>query len=174
MLRPFLEQRLYQTSTPAKLAEYWQAQVSTRGNDLSERVILAENALPATPSEPVSRSHIAPADGTKPQKAGWHGLRRRPTGRGRPRRPGNPASNHPAANPPPRPDLHAAKSDAGTLPLRQQPAPRHPAPSAFSRRPTRRHAANPPHVRHPRCQIRCRPAVKKTAPPDGGALIISQ
>lgn len=54
MLRPFLEQRLYQTSAPAKLAEYWQARVSTRGNDLSERVILAENALPATPSKPVS------------------------------------------------------------------------------------------------------------------------
>lgn len=68
MLRPFLEQRLYQTSAPAKLAEYWQAQVSTRGNELSERVILAGNALPATPSEPVSRSHIAPAGGTKPEK----------------------------------------------------------------------------------------------------------
>lgn len=68
MLRPFLEQRLYQTSAPAKLAEYWQARVSTRGNDLSERVILAENALPATPSEPVSRSRIAPAGGTKPPK----------------------------------------------------------------------------------------------------------
>ena len=68
MLRPFLEQRLYQTSAPAKLAEYWQAQVSTRGNELSERVILAGNALPATPSEPVSRSRIAPAGGTKPEK----------------------------------------------------------------------------------------------------------
>lgn len=131
MLRPFLEQRLYQTSTPAKLAEYWQAQVSTRGNDLSERVILAGNALPATPSEPVSRSHIAPAGGTKPpQKARWHGLRRRPTGRGRPRRPGNPASNHPAANPPPRPtstlsnpmparSRSGSSPHPGTLPLRR-------------------------------------------------------
>lgn len=130
MLRPFLEQRLYQTSTPAKLAEYWQARVSTRGNDLSERVILAGNALPATPSEPVSRSHIAPADGTKPQKAGWHGLRRRPTGRGRPRRPGNPALNHPAANPHPRPtstlpnpmparSRSGSSPHPGTLPLRR-------------------------------------------------------
>lgn len=130
MLRPFLEQRLYQTSTPAKLAEYWQAQVSTRGNDLSERVILAGNALPARhPNRFHGRTSPRPA-GQSPQKARWHGLRRRPTGRGRPRRPGNPASNHPAVNPPPRPtstlpNPMPARSRSGnsphpgTLPLRR-------------------------------------------------------
>lgn len=164
MLRPFLEQRLYQTSAPAKLAEYWQAWVSTRGNDLSERVILAGNALPATPSEPVSRSHITPAGGTKPPKGTLARIASPPDGKRQatsPRQSGIETSRHQSG---PRPDLHTAKSDAGPLPLRQQPAPRHLAPATFSRRPTRRHAVNPARVRHPRCQIRCRLAVKKTAP----------
>lgn len=105
MLRPFLEQRLYQTSTPAKLAEYWQARVSTRGNDLSERVILAENALPATPSEPVSRSHIAPAGGTKPPKGTLARIASPPDGKRQatsPRQSGIKPSHHQSA-PAPRP-----------------------------------------------------------------------
>ena len=169
MLRPFLEQRLYQTSAPAKLAEYWQARVSTRGNDLSERVILAENALPATPSEPVSRSHITPAGGTKPPKGTLARIASPPDGKRQatsPRQSGIEPSRRQSA---PAPNIRAAKSDAGPFPLRQQPAPRHLAPSAFSRRPTRRHAVNPARVRHPRCQIQCRlvpaPAAARTPAP---------
>lgn len=170
MLRPFLEQRLYQTSTPAKLAEYWQARVSTRGNDLSERVILAGNALPAShPNRFHGRTSPRPTGQSPKRQVGTDcaAARREEAGHVAP------AIRHRNIPPPirPTPDTRAAKSDAGTLPLRQQPAPRHLAPAALSRRPTRRHAVNPARV--PTSTLP-RLAVKKTAPPDGGALIISQ
>lgn len=174
MLRPFLEQRLYQTSAPAKLAEYWQARVSTRGNKLSERVILAGNALPATPSEPVSRSHIAPAGGTKPEKGTLARIASPPDGKRQatsPRQSGIEPSRRQSG---PAPDIHAVKSDAGPFPLRQQPAPRHLALRRFhDGRPAGTPSIRPASDIHAAKSDAGSPS-KKTAPPDGGALIISQ
>ena len=170
MLRPFLEQRLYQTSAPAKLAEYWQAQVSTRGNELSERVILAGNALPATPSEPVSRSRIAPAGGTKPEKGTLARIAAPPDGKRQassPRQSGIETSRH-QSGPAPRPPRCQIR-------YRHAPAPaaaRTPAPCPFgvftTADPPARHQSGPA-PRPPRCQIRCRhapaPAAARTPAP---------
>ncbi len=110
-----------------------------------------------------------PAGGTKPPKGTLARIASPPDGKRlatSPRQSGIEPSRRQSA---PAPNIRAAKSDAGTLPLRQQPAPRHPAPSAFSRRPTRRHAVNPARVRHPRYQIQCRlvpaPAAARTPAP---------
>ena len=218
MLRPFLEQRLYQTSTPAKLAEYWQARVSTRGNELSERVILAGNALPATPSEPVSRSRIAPAGGTKPEKGTLARIASPPDGKRQassPRQSGIETSRH-QSGPAPRPPrcqircrLVPAPAAARTPapcpfgifttadpPARRQSGPR-PTPALPNPMPARSRSGSSPHPGtlplrrfhdgRPAGTPSIRPASdihaaksdagspsKKTAPPDGGALIISQ
>lgn len=174
MLRPFLEQRLYQTSAPAKLAEYWQARVSTRGNDLSERVILAGNALPATPSEPVSRSRIAPAGGTKPEKGTLARIASPPDGNRQassPRQSGIETSRHQSGprptpalpNPMPARSRSGSSPHPGTLPLRH----------FHDGRPAGTPSIRPASDIHAAKSDAGSPS-KKTAPPDGGALIISQ
>ncbi len=174
MLRPFLEQRLYQTSAPAKLAEYWQARVSTRGNDLSERVILAENALPATPSKPVSRSHITPAGGTKPPKGTLARIASPPDGKrlaASPRQSGietsrrqsGPRPTSTLSNPMPARSRSGSSPHPGTLPLRR----------FHDGRPAGTPSIRPASDIHAAKSDAGSPS-KKTAPPDGGALIISQ
>ena len=214
MLRPFLEQRLYQTSAPAKLAEYWQARVSTRGNDLSERVILAENALPATPSKPVS--HPGRRDKAPKRHVGTDcvAARREEAGHIAP------AIRHRTIPPPIRPRARhprcqiqcrlvpapaAARTPApcpcdvfttADPPARRQSGPR-PTPALPNPMPARSRSGSSPHPGtlplrrfhdgRPAGTPSIRPASdihaaksdagtpsKKTAPPDGGALIISQ